>query len=60
MKADVSMVVVIILSLMWAAWKILPAANSYTAPPVNKPTWEPPEIPMCDKPLWERIKDGCE
>lgn len=19
-----------------------------------------PEIPQCDKPLWERIKDGCE
>lgn len=23
------------------------------------PTWEPPEIPQCDEPLWERIKDRC-
>lgn len=26
---------------------------------VREPTWEPREIPQCDKPLWERIEDGC-
>lgn len=26
---------------------------------VQEPTWEAPNIPQCDKPLWERIKDGC-
>jgi hypothetical protein len=24
------------------------------------PSWTPPEIPLCEKELWLRIKDGCD
>lgn len=22
--------------------------------------WSPPAIPQCDKPLWDRIREGCD
>ena len=25
----------------------------------HEPSWNPPEIPYCQKELWLRIKDGC-
>jgi hypothetical protein len=29
------------------------------APRVESKGWTPPDIPQCDKELWERIKDRC-
>ena len=25
----------------------------------HEASWKPPEIPQCEKPLWERVKNGC-
>ena len=24
------------------------------------PTWQPPVIEQCDKPAWDRIREGCD
>ena len=27
---------------------------------IHETTWQPPAIPMCDAPVWDRITEGCE
>lgn len=39
---------------------IVDAAQNYERPVPREPTWSPPEIPQCDKPLWDRIRHLCD
>lgn len=39
---------------------VLMNASAHEPVKPNAPTWQPREIPQCDKELWERITDGCD
>jgi len=38
---------------------IVDVARGQESLPTLEPTWTPPTIPQCDKPLWERVRNGC-
>jgi len=52
--------IVFILLLLSATLIIVQKASAYDPIPTRLPTWSPPAIEQCEKPLWDRIKDGCE
>ena len=49
-----------IVVLMAAAtlWVLTPVYG-YEAPATRLPTWSPPDIPQCERELYERITEGC-
>ena len=49
--------IVILLGLM--AWAIISTAAAGVPKSVHIPNSAYPDIPRCDLPLWERIKDRC-
>ena len=59
MKKDVIAAPLIILTTLWAGYYLIASAAAYEAPEPRSPTWEYPDIPQCDKELWERIREGC-
>lgn len=52
-------ILVILLVLALFTYAVFNAASSYQKLPPGE-GWEPPTIPLCEKPLWERITEGCE
>lgn len=60
LKADVLVALLIIVCMIEASFQIISAVYGYERPGVRAATWSPPEIAQCHKPLWERIKDGCD
>ena len=51
----------VIFSLLMLSVSIAIVHEAYAYDPgtARLPTWSPPEIAKCDKPLWDRIQDGC-
>jgi hypothetical protein len=52
--------IVFILLLLSATIVIVQKASAYDPGTARLPTWSSPAIEQCSKPLWDRIKDGCE
>jgi hypothetical protein len=49
----------VLLLSIFGATVFLEAIFSDPKPELREPTWKPPAIEQCDKPLWERVKEGC-
>lgn len=45
--------------LIPSSYIIIDTAMHYEPPVVREPTDKRPEIPYCDKEMWERIRFGC-
>jgi len=52
--------VVIVTLMLWCVVTILPAAQAHSIQTIELPQWQPPDIPYCDKELWERIRANCD
>ena len=48
-----------VLAFLWACIVIVATAKAYQPRVLNQPTWSPPDIPVCDLELWERIETQC-
>jgi len=57
--AEILLIVFIAAFLTLCVVVIVGVAKAQTPEPIAR-SWSPPAIPHCDKPLWERITEGCD
>jgi hypothetical protein len=50
---------VVCVLLGWFTFSVFWVLGNYENEIEYSKGWEPREIPICDRELWERIKDGC-
>lgn len=55
-KLTAATIVMLLTLAVSAIFDVLPPESREA----HKPTWQPPAIPSCDKPLWDRIREGCK
>jgi len=60
MRICLAFAIVFILLLLSATLIIVQKVYAHDPGTARLPTWSPPAIEQCEKPLWDRIKDGCE
>jgi len=61
-KHDRELFVIVMIACIFlaTAFAIITTARANVPEPKHVASWQPPDIPQCEKELWIRITEGCE